>query len=37
VLNYTREGVKPGGWHPIAVTVKSRSGVAIKSRQGYID
>jgi VWFA-related protein len=37
VLRYTREGVKPGGWHPIAVTVKNRSGLSIRSRQGYVD
>jgi len=37
VLRYTREGVKPGGWHPIVVTVKNRTGLTVKSRQGYVD
>ncbi|MEI6246572.1 MAG: VWA domain-containing protein [Acidobacteriota bacterium] len=37
VLRYTREGVKPGGWHPIVVTLNNRSDVTIRSRQGYID
>jgi VWFA-related protein len=37
VLRYTREGVGPGGWHPIVVTLKNRSGLTVKSRQGYVD
>lgn len=37
VLRYTREGVTPGGWHPLVVTVKNRSGLTIRSRQGYAD
>ena len=34
VLTYTLRGVKPAGWHQLAVTVKGRR-YNVRARQGY--
>ena len=35
VLRFSPEGVKPGGWHRVRVTVPGHADYAIKSRAGY--
>jgi VWFA-related protein len=35
VLHYTPAGVAPGGFHPLSVSVKGRSGLTVKARRGY--